>query len=279
MRTLVAATRPLRTFLGGAGLAAALAVAPPAVAQDLAPPPPIDPTSPGAPTGPGSAPGGKPVNEDGKSTAEQLDESEKKDTGRNFELFYVNGDVGLSYINLSSFNASNLALEKTDSLGPSFSLGAGVRLLLFQLGVRARLNQLSMFSLWQLNAEAAFHFAGQSRFDPYLGFHAGYSFVGTLDSSAVSAAGGADPSRDVSVHGFNGGLDLGGDYYFSSLFSLGLALQLEGLFLHRPPVALPAGVSDAVKAQLQAQPLYQSSGDAAGFGGMVGVRLGLHLGL
>jgi hypothetical protein len=268
MRTYAAIGAALLALLGP------LSVAREARAQELAPPPPLDPGATGAQ---------QPVNEDGKSTRTELDDAEKKDSGRNFELLYVNGDVGGSYINMTSFNATTFGLQKTDSLGPSFSAGAGIRLLILTLGVRARYNQLSMFNLWQLNVEGAFHFAGSSKLDPYLGVHGGYSFVGTLDSSAVSAAAGApDPASNVSVHGFNGGLDLGFDYYFGSLFSLGVGATGEILFLKRPPVALPAQFSSlppAVQAQVQNDPLYKDSGSSAGFGAMVGLRVGLHLGL
>ena len=241
-------------------------------AQDLAPPPPIDPNSQGAPN--------RPLNEDNKNTAQQLDESEKKDSGRNFELFYINGDVGLSYVSLDSFNASNLALQKTNSLGPAFSVGAGVRLLILAAGVRMKLNQLSAFSLWQLNGEVAFHFT-ESKFDPYLGVHGGYSFVGTLSSSSVDPgnANASNPSSDVSVHGVDAGIDLGFDYYLSSLFSIGISGMGEALFLKRPPVPIPAGTPPAVADQIKSQPLYANSGSSAGFGAGGFLRLGLHLGL
>ena len=260
----------------GAALALALplVMSSPAFAQDLAPPPPIDPNSPGAPN---AAP---PKNEDGKSTAQQLDESEKADSGRNFELFYLNADAGFSYINMTSFNQSSLALQKTDSIGPAFSVGAGVRLLVFALGVRMRLNQLSSFNLWQLNGEFAFHFT-ESKFDPYFGLHGGYSFVGTLSGSAIDPgnANAQNPSSDVSVHGFNAGLDLGFDYYLSSLFSIGVTGTAEALFLKRPPVPIPAGTPPAIATQIQNQPLYHDSGNSAGFGAGALLRFGLHLGL
>ena len=261
----------MRYVLVLTGAALALTIAGSARAQDLAPPPPIDPNAQGAPNRPQG-----PTNEDGKSTAQQLDESEKKDSGRNFELVYMNADVGLSYINMESFNASNLALQKTSAVGPGFSVGAGIRLLILALGVRMRLNQLSAFSLWQLNAEAAFHFT-ESKFDPYIGVHGGYSFLGSLSSSSLDAATSSSAS-DVSVHGVDAGLDLGFDYYLSSLFSIGVTGQAEALFLKRPPVPIPAGIPQAQVDQLKNQPLYANSGNSAGIGAGAFLRLGLHLG-
>lgn len=239
-------------------------------AQDLAPPPPIDPNSPGAPNTAGK------LNEDGKSTTQQLDDAEKKDSGRNFELIYLNGDVGASYISMDSFSASNLAVQKTNSFGPAFSVGAGIRLLILAAGVRLRLNQLSSFSMWQANGEVAFHFT-ESKFDPYLGVHGGYSFLGTLNSSSLDDATSSSAS-DVSVHGFNAGLDLGFDYYLSSLFSIGFSAMGEALFLKRPPVSLPAGIPAAQADKIKSQPLYANSGNSAGVGVGGFLRLGLHLG-
>jgi hypothetical protein len=261
--------------LAYAVLAVALVVPSVARAQDLAPPPPIDPNDPNAPNKP------KPVNEDGTSTKEQLEKSEKEDSGRNFELIYVNGDVGLSYIDMESFSSDKLALQKTSSLGPMFSLGAGLRFLVFTVGVRAKLHQLSSFNLWQLNAEGAFHFT-ESKFDPYIGAHVGYSFVGTLKSSSVdlgNATSAPDPSGDVSVRGVSSGLDLGFDYYLSSLFSIGFGATAEALFLKRPPVPIPSSVPPAVADQLKNQSLYKDSGSSAGLGVYGGLRLGLHIGL
>jgi hypothetical protein len=254
----------------------ALLFASAARAQDLAPLPPIDANDPNAPNR-----RQQPVNEDGTSTKQELEKAEQEDSGRNFELIYINGDVALSYINMESFNTDKLALQKTSSLGPMFSLGAGVRFLIFTAGVRAKLHQLSSFNLWQLNAEAAFHLT-ETKFDPYLGAHVGYSFVGTLKSSSVdlgNATNAPDPSGDVSVRGVNAGLDLGFDYYLSSLFSIGFAATGEALFLKRPPVPIPSNVPPAVADQLKNETLYKDSGSSAGLGVFGGLRLGLHIGL
>ena len=61
---------------------------------------------------------------------------------------------------------------------------AGVRLLFFTLGARARDLQLSGFNLWELDGEAAFHIRIW-RIDPYFGVRGGYAFVGSLGSGAV----------------------------------------------------------------------------------------------
>lgn len=243
---------------------------------DIAPPPPIDPNAPGAPNR-GPAPAAEP------STQEQLVTAEKEDSGRNFELVYVNADVGGSYINMQQFSQSQLAIVKSDSAGPMFGLGAGVRLLIFTLGARARLHALSAFSLWTVNGEFGFHLPLKS-FDPYLSLHGGYAFVGSLGDASVKSPDPSVPSPagDTSIHGFNAGLGVGMDYYITSLFSVGFEGTGDFLFLKRPKLALPASVSllpAAQQATIANDPLYAQSGNSAGFGVSGSLHAGLHFGL
>jgi len=86
-------------------------------------------------------------------------------------------------------------------------------------------------------------------------------------------------SGDVSVHGLTAGLSFGGDYYFSHLFSLGLDLTGDLLFLKRPPAPLPASIGTlppAQQAAIKGQPLYANSGDSVGFGFAGSLHAGLH---
>jgi hypothetical protein len=201
---------------------------------------------------------------------------ESQDSGLGLEWVYLNADAGFAYTNMQSFSATNLAIEKASSAGGAFGVGAGVRLLFFTLGARARDLQLSAFNLWELDAEAAFHIRIW-RIDPYLGLRGGYTFVGGLGSGSVSVATGGS-SSDVSVHGVNVGPMFGIDVYVSSLVSIGADANAEFLFLKRPPAPLPAGVTTADLAMLppQQQQLYQLSGSSAGFGVVGTAHLGLH---
>ena len=117
-------------------------------AQDLAPPPPLQQN------GPGSQPA--PSNEElqKQDTNRKLNEAESQDSGRNFELIWADFQAGGTYVDMAQFSASDLAVRQTKAGGPSFSLGAGIRIVIFYAGLRARYNVLSMFNLWQLNAEA-----------------------------------------------------------------------------------------------------------------------------
>jgi hypothetical protein len=250
----------------------------PVAAQDIQPPPPINPSAPGAPNSPSSAPVAQPES----PTTQKLDEAEKKDSGRNFELFWLDTHIGGSYINMTQLSSSTFAIEKASAGGPAFSAGAGVRFLIFVLGARLRYNALSSFNMWQINAEAGLKIPVSS-FDLLFGLHGGYSFVGRLGDAGqgtntnVPVAGEA-----VSIRGFNGGLDIAFDYYVSPLFSVGAGFLGDFLFLNRPPVAKPTGFDQlppAQKTAIENDPLYKSSGTSAGIQLAGGLRLGLHFGL
>ncbi len=237
-----------------------------AAAQDLAPPPPMDPN---APNGPPPA-----QTTQVAETNRTLDEGEKEDSGRGLEWVWLNAEVGASYINMEQFNSNNLALEKSSSAGPMFGLGAGIRLFVLTFGVRARLHQLSAFNLWEVNGEIGLH-VPIKRIDPYISLHGGYAFVGSLSSDSLGAAS-SNSAGDVSIHGFDVGLSGGLDYYFTKALSVGLDVTLDALFLKRPPTPLPAGLTTAEQAAIRQQPLYANSGDSAGFGMSGSLHLGVH---
>jgi len=245
----------LRSRLAGAVPAACVLLATGAAsAQDLQPPPPMSTT----PT-PSSA---------GTSYANG---DQSQDSGLGLEWVYLNADAGFAYTNMASFSQTDLGIKQTSSAGGAFGIGAGVRLLFFTFGVRARDLQLSSFNLWELDGEAAFHIRIW-RIDPYFGVRGGYAFVGGLDSAAVST------TSSVAVHGLNVGPMFGIDVYLSSLFSIGGEANAEFLYLKRPPVALPPGIDPSTVSMLPAdqQQLYQQSGSSAGFGAVATLHAGLH---
>jgi hypothetical protein len=138
-----------------------------------------------------------------------------------------------------------------------------------------------MGSLWQIDAEAAFH-TRFGRLDPYFGVRGGYNFIGSLSADAVQGINGSAPPG-VSVHGFNVGPMFGADYYFTKLVSLGIDLDAEVLFMQRPvaPVTLPPGMTLAQLQQLDPQAaqlyqLYQQSGSSIGLSASIAPHLGIH---
>jgi hypothetical protein len=262
-------------------VAAVLASASPALAQDvspppaIAPPPPMDPNAPGAPGADPNAPGTPE-----QATTAKLDEAEQKDSGRSFEVFWVDAHLGGSYIDMRQFSSDTLQLAKTSSAGPMVSLGAGIRLVVLVLGVRAKYNALPAFNMWQVNGELGFKIpVGQ--LDILLGGHGGYSFVGSLGEGTVAAGNTATPTNAdaVKIRGFNAGLDFALDYYLTPLFSIGAGAFADFLYLNRPPVDKPAGLTPEQSALLDQDPLYQKSGTSGGLQLGGGLRLGLHFGL
>lgn len=276
---------------------AALVTSTDARAQDLQPPPPMDPNAPGGAPSPGSpgspspgspgSPSPGPVDPNnpnappgsGDATQKKLDEAEREDSGRNFEIFYLDTSLGGSYINMKAFDSTNLGIKEDSSAGPMFSLGAGFRLVVLTIGARMKYNALSAFNMWQLNLEVGFKIP-ISQVDILIGPHGGYSFVGSLgDANQVGNTNTPSVKDAVSIRGFNVGLDLAVDYYINPYFSVGGGFFTDFLYLNRPPVELPADTPADVAAQIQADPQYQQSGTSAGFQLGGGLRLGLHLGI
>ena len=233
-----------------------------------------------SPTTPGS-PAGTPTNDQLQQTetTRKLDEAEREDSGRNFELFWLDGSIGGSYINMSQFSSESLQIENTSAGGPAFSLGAGVRFVVLVLGARLRHNALSSFNMWQINAEAGLKIPVSS-FDLLFGLHGGYSFAGRLGDAGIATNTSTPASSDaVALRGFNAGLDIAFDYYVSPLFSVGAGILGDFLFLNRPPVDKPAGLTPDQQAAIDNDPIYQKSGTSAGLQLAGGLRLGLHFGL
>lgn len=264
----------------------------PALAQ-VQPPPPMQPQQPALgtnqsntqlqpppPMQPQQQP--QPVNQEQlqqQATTRRLDEAESEDSKRNFEIFYLDGQIGGSYINMAQFSSEDLAVKKSSAGGPAFSIGAGGRLFVFYLGARLRYNALSSFNLWQINGELGAKIPISS-LDLIFGLHGGYSFVGRLGDANQATDTSTPTSNDaVSIRGFNAGLDVGLDYFISPLFSVGAGIMGDFLLLNRPPVALPSGLTPEQTTAAKSDPLYQKSGTSAGLELGVALRLGLHFGL
>jgi hypothetical protein len=233
----------------------------------LAPPPPIQQAPPPPAT-----------------TEQKLDDSKKEDSGRGIEFIYVNAQVGGVFDAIGSFNNS-LQIQQTNAGGALFGAEAGVRFVWLTLGARFRYDTLpTAFNIWQLDAVLGFHIP-LGRWDPYVSIHGGYSAIGTLDPSSFKASDlcngctSQDAANGFSTKGANVGFSVGVDYYLLKFFSLGIDGGFEFLFLHRDPLPLPAACANdpTCNAAAQAQPLYKSSGDAAGVSVMASAHLALHL--
>ena len=238
----------------------------------LAPPPPMQQAAPPPPA----------------TTEQKLDDSKKEDSGRGIEFVYVNAQVGGVFDALGTFNNS-LQIQQTNAGGAMFGAEAGVRFVWLTLGARFRYDTLpTAFNIWQLDAVLGFHIPLGS-WDPYVSIHGGYSAIGSIDPSNFKASDIApcstctsqDAANGFSSKGANVGFSVGVDYYLAKFFSIGIDGGFEFLFLHRDPLAIPAACqadpTGQCQAAVQANPLYQKSGDAAGVSVMASAHLALHL--
>ncbi len=263
----------MRGFRWLVGSLLSLSTPPAAAQQGPAPPPPMNPSAPGAPGNPSATPA------DEQATRAQLDHAEAEDTGRKFEIFWLRGELGGSYINMTQLSNDTLQIEKASAGGPMFAFAAGVRFVVLVMGARLRHNALSSFNMWQLNGEVGVKLPIRD-FDFSLTGHGGYSFVGRLGDAGVATSSSVPTTTDkVEIRGFNLGIEAALDYYVSPTFSVGAGLFSDVLFLNRPPLEVPASFTPEQRAQIANDPLYQKSGTSAGLQLGGGLRLGLHFGL
>jgi hypothetical protein len=283
--------RPLKLASLGCALALPVLVAAPASAQGLEPPPPMSAPGqapPGYPGAPGQAPPGYPgapgqpgqpgqpgaPGAPSENVSNPAGGEEDEDSGLGLEWVWLNADAGYAYADLASFSSSKLAMQKTASSGPVVGGGIGARLLFFTFGVRARdLILDNIGNLWEIGGEAAFHLRVW-HIDPYFGVRGGYNFVGQLNTSTAQTATG--DTQNVSIHGFNVGPMIGIDVYFNHWISLGADLDAQFLFIQRPALSIPNGLTAAQKQTIQSQPLYQDSGSSAGIQIAPTAHLGIH---
>jgi len=210
----------MRTLLGTLAVSVAATWTVSARAQ-LQPPPPMTAPAPAWPQLPGSPFGlpAAPPPQAPNATTQQLDAGDTSGSFRGLEIAYANADVGGGY---ASFG-KNLGGGKSGEGGAAFGLGAGARFITWTLGARVRLMPASDFTLIQATLEAGYHLP-MGAWDPYVNLHGGYSVA-----SAKSVDGFSPPSP----HGVDLGVSIGDDYYFSALFSVGLDVTFDTLFLSR----------------------------------------------
>jgi len=168
-------------------------------------------------------------------TPEQtLSEADHKDSGRGLEFVWLNGEVGVTHLALEAFKGDKLRQQGiNDTTTTAFTAGAGVgvRLLFFTLGARFRWGTANDFKHLTVGAEAGVHFPLGS-LEPYAGLGVGYAraydFVRVVDDSATV------PFDEKAAVGVYTRLFAGVDYYLTSMFSLGVNLSGDVVFLAHP---------------------------------------------
>ncbi len=159
-------------------------------------------------------------------------EEDTHDKRREVELFWLRPTVGYSYVDLTTFQADqeNLTADliPTHLSGPSFALGAGVRILFVSLGLSGGAtffpdsagDAVDETQLWTLDGNVLLHLLTGYQIEPYVQLGAGYQAFGGL--------------RDYSIHGWNVHGGVGLDVFFGDDVAIGGLLVGNLNFMTRP---------------------------------------------
>jgi hypothetical protein len=193
------------------------------------------------------------------------------------QAIYVDAEAGAQQVNLRTFTANadsfTAGLVPTVAVGPAFGAGAGLRIIFLTFGARARIasfESLSVgaWSLATLDGEVGFR-APLGDFEPSISASFGYASVGGL---ATAVPGLPDV---LTVHGVNGRVGLGFDYWVARNVSIGARGTFDLLVLSRPGVPL-----DELARATQAGTLNEAKADVLrANGSSAGTALGLTGGL
>lgn len=223
----------------------------------LAPPAPVEAAPPpAAPT----------------QTEQTLTRSDKEDSGRGLEFFWLNAEIGGQHVGLQALSEDNLVdgeLAKSSGTGLAFGAAAGVRLIFLTFGARFRFGNFESWQLWTLNAEGGFRIPLGS-LEPYFTFGGGYASLGAFDANNPGfAAAGIDP-KTLAAHGFDIRGSAGLDYFIGHTLSVGANLSGDLLFLSRSKVDV--GQDNNAPAAI----VYGQDGSGIGAAGTLMAVVGLH---
>ena len=168
---------------------------------------------------------------------------EKAWEGPESKHVWIDAQAGVEYINLQTFNADfdtvSVGLLPTAGVGPAVNIGAGLRFLCLTLGVRGRvasfqdsspLHTVGAWQVWTLDGELGLR-APIGRFEPHAAIAAGYSSFGGFGDAIQGLSAGLD------VHGVDGRIEGGADYWLTHDLSLGLDASAGLLGVARPGVS------------------------------------------
>lgn len=197
-----------------------------------------------------------PPSQESMQTQQELERSERVDSGRGLAFFWIDPEIGGRYYNLDLFGGSNLGESggyKEDGFVPSLGLGIGARFLYLTAGARFRFN----FTHWTAGLEGALRIP-LGKFEPYVLVGGGY--LRSVDFS--DKCGGC--FDDMVISGGYGTVGGGVDYFLSPVFALGLRLDADVLFVGRDAVE---GIDDGT---------YAKRGSGVGLGSNLGLHCSLH---
>jgi hypothetical protein len=181
------------------------------------------------------------------------------------EIFLANVEGGITHIGLVTFVDRGLTRPGNTTMrrsGPLYGAGLGARVGLATFGVRARHGTSPAFDHWSLGVEAAFR-PELGHFVPYAGLGVNYWHVEDVQTTVDLSREDLMLFEGKPIRGFGQRLFGGFDYRFAEVFSAGLALSGDLLFLYRETVA----VGDMV----------EMGGRSVGGGVAATAVLGLHI--
>jgi hypothetical protein len=151
------------------------------------------------------------------------------------KLVWLDAELGYAGASLNTFtadiNSLSVGFRGHSATGPTAGAAIGFRFVFVTLGVRARVSNLSPWSMTSIDGELGFRVTFR-RFEPYMTVAAGYTALGGL----------ADPSSTngdtMNLNGINARLGLGLDYFVSRYVSLGGLVSGEALGFPRSGVPL-----------------------------------------
>lgn len=196
----------------------------------------------------------------------ELEEADRKDSGRGLEWVWLNAEIGAQHLGLQTFKANDLVdaeLVRTTQTGLLVGAGVGLRLLVFTAGVRFRLGSFSHWQLWTLDAEGGLRIP-IGNLEPYFTLGAGFASLGSFSTEAPA-------SSKADVKGFNARLGFGFDYYLTNTLSVGSNLSGDLLVLARPAVEDAASSTMGNEAAV-----YAKDGSGIGAGATLTAVVGLH---
>jgi hypothetical protein len=237
-------------------------------AGGLAPPPPIDPTTPQP----------QPQKKPDPTTEEELDDAKKKDSGRGLSFFYLDAEGGFEHVGLQTFNIDEenftAGFVDTESSGAVIGAGVGVQLLFLTVGARGRVGFFDAWQLFSVGGEIGFRFP-IGRLEPHFGLGAGYTALGSFND-AISGAADA-----ISIHGIHARVGGGLDFFPTSILSIGANVSWEFLALTRPGISfeeLQKIQSDPATTDVQRAKAELLQVEGSGYGSAIAITgvVGLH---
>lgn len=204
--------------------------------------------------------------------------------GPTSQHLWIDAQAGVESVNLQTFNADfdsvSVGLLPTSGVGPAVSVGAGVRLVFLTLGVRGHVasfqddsptSTVGAWQIWSLDGELGLR-APLGRVEPHGAVAAGYASFGGFGSAVRGLSSGLD------VHGWDGRLDGGVDYWVTHALSVGVDLSGGLLAIVRPGIsardlATPQEVGTINEAKAR---VLEANGSSVGWMFEATLDLGVH---